>query len=156
MAIEDSPLLAAFAEVVRVRTLQELGRIATSRTRALIGADACTLVLREGELCHYVDEDSLSPLWKGSRFPMSSCISGWVMREGDFAVIEDIRNDPRVPQDAYVTTFVRSLAMVPIDDSPIGALGAYWSTRHQATDLEIEYLRTLADAISITLASQPR
>ena len=29
--------------------------------------------------CYYADEDAISPLWKGQRFPMSACISGWAM-----------------------------------------------------------------------------
>ena len=152
MTIE--PLLHAFADVVRAKTISELGRVVTGRVRGLLGADGCTLVLREDGLCHYADEDAISPLWKGRRFPMSACISGWVMRECDYAVIEDIRSDLRIPQDLYLATFVRSLAMVPIDDPPVGAIGAYWSTRHRATDFEIECLRTLADAVSLTLSTQ--
>ena len=156
MPIEDSPLLHAFTDVVRAKTISDLGRVATSRVRALIGADGCTLVLREGGFCHYADEDAISPLWKGRRFPMSACISGWVMRERDYAVIEDIRGDMRIPQDLYLSTFVRSMAMVPIDEQPVGALGAYWSSRHQATALELECLRTLADAVSLALSMQPQ
>ena len=30
--------------------------------------------LREGR---YADEDAIGKLWKGQRFPMSTCISGW-------------------------------------------------------------------------------
>jgi hypothetical protein len=34
-----------------------------------------TFVLREGDLCYYAEEDAISPLWKGKRFPMAACIS---------------------------------------------------------------------------------
>src|SRR5262249_9792295 len=47
--------------------------------RAVLMADGVSLVLRDGELCHYAEEDAISPLWKGQRFPMSTCISGWSM-----------------------------------------------------------------------------
>ena len=42
----------------------------------LVGADGATFVLRDGDCCYYVDEDAISPLWKGQRFPLEACISG--------------------------------------------------------------------------------
>jgi hypothetical protein len=42
--------------------------------------------------------------------------------------------------------------MVPIrTESPIGAIGAYWATRHLATDEEVRLLQTLADSTSIAI-----
>jgi hypothetical protein len=59
---------------------------------------------------------------------MSACISGWCMLERRAAVIPDVYQDDRIPQDAYRPTFVR-LAMVPVrQDDPIAAMGAYWAT----------------------------
>ena len=46
--------------------------------RELTGADGATFILREGDLCSYVDEDAIEPLWKGRRFPMVNCVSGWL------------------------------------------------------------------------------
>jgi hypothetical protein len=63
------------------------------------------------------------------------------------AVIPDIYADPRVPADAYRPTFVRSMAMVPIGrETPLGAIGAYWAHHHEATEDQLEILRTLADS----------
>jgi hypothetical protein len=50
--------------------------------RQLTGADGATFVLRDGNHCHYSDEDAIAPLWKGLRFPLDQCISGWVMTHG--------------------------------------------------------------------------
>jgi two-component system CheB/CheR fusion protein len=120
--------------------------------RRVIGADGITLVLREGDRCFCADEDAVAPLWKGQRFPMSACISGWAMLNRTAAVIEDIYADPRVPVDAYRPTFVKSLAMVPVrHERPIGALGAYWATRHRPTEAEVRTLEAIADAVSIAL-----
>ena len=47
--------------------------------RQLTGSDGATFVLRDGTFCYYAEEDAISPLWKGLRFPMEICISGWVM-----------------------------------------------------------------------------
>jgi hypothetical protein len=139
-------------DLVEAENLSSLARLATARARLLLRCDGATLVLRDGDLCHYLDEDAIEPLWKGRRFPAEACISGWVMRHRTYATIEDIRGDMRIPQDAYRSTFVRSLAMVPIDHlDPIGACGAYWGSRHTTTPGQLVTLRHLADAIAIGL-----
>lgn len=139
-------------DIVEAENLASLSRLATTRARQLLRCDGATLVLREGDLCHYLDEDAIEPLWKGRRFPGEACISGWVMRHRTYATIEDIRGDMRIPQDAYRSTFVRSLAMMPIDHlDPIGACGAYWGSRHTTTPEQLVTLRYLADAIAVAL-----
>lgn len=123
-------------------------------TRRLVGSDGITVVLRDGAMCHYVEEDAISPLWKGRRFPLEDCISGWCMLRGERVAIADIYDDPRIPHDAYRPTFVRSLAMVPIrSEAPIGAIGAYWALRHEASAEQLEVLQALADSASIALAN---
>jgi hypothetical protein len=54
-------------------------------------------VLRDNGYCYYADENAISPLWKGKRFPMEACISGWAMLNRKPAVIEDIYQDARIP-----------------------------------------------------------
>ncbi len=134
------------------RDLDGIMAIVRHAARELTGADGATFVLRDGDLCFYADEDAISPLWKGHRFPMSACISGWAMLNREAAVIEDIYADSRIPQDAYRPTFVRSLAMVPIRTSaPVGAIGNYWATLHRATEGEVRLLRALADLTSVAM-----
>jgi hypothetical protein len=60
-------------------------------------ADGVTFLLRDGAYCRYVDEDAIAPLWKGQRFPMSECISGWVIRHGHSVAIPDTYRDDRIP-----------------------------------------------------------
>lgn len=46
------------------------------------------------------------------------------MQHRETVAIRDVRFDPRIPQDAYAPTFVRSLVMVPIGRPvPVAALG---------------------------------
>src|SRR3712207_7329692 len=45
--------------------------------------------------------DSMSPLWKGQRFPAAACISGWAIIHRETVSIADIRTDERIPQEAY-------------------------------------------------------
>ncbi|MBD2523040.1 ATP-binding protein [Nostoc sp. FACHB-133] len=137
-----------------VRTIEEIIEIVRLAARDLTNADGVTFVLRDGECCHYVDENAIGPLWKGMRFPLKSCISGWAMLNKQAAVIEDIYQDARIPIDAYKVTFVKSLVMVPIRIAdPLGAIGAYWSTPHLATSEEIELLEILTDTTAVAIAN---
>jgi signal transduction histidine kinase len=145
-------LLSAIQQLSLAHDMPAIMAIVRRAARDLTGADGATFVLREGDLCHYADEDAIGPLWKGARFPMSSCISGWAMLNRQVAVIEDIYADPRIPVDAYKPTFVKSLVMVPIRaESPIGAIGNYWATRHGATEEEVRLLQMLADSTSTAI-----
>jgi hypothetical protein len=132
-----------------IATVQDLVRHAA---RQLTGADGATFILRDGERCHYADEDAIEPLWKGQRFPMEACVSGWAMLNKQPALIEDIYADPRVPHEAYRPTFVKSMVMVPIRTmDPIGAIGNYWATPHRATPEEVGLLQALADTTAVAM-----
>jgi GAF domain-containing protein len=96
--------------------------------RSLIGCEGIAVILKDGDLCHYVEEDAIGPLWKGQKFPASACVSGWAMLNRETAVVPDIRADERIPYELYAGTFVRALAMAPVNvEAPIAAIGAYWS-----------------------------
>lgn len=145
-------LVAAVQELSLARDLQTVTRIVRTVARELTGADGATFILRDNGRCHYVDEDAIGPLWKGQRFPMSACVSGWAMLNRRPAVIPDIFDDPRVPVDAYRPTFVKSLVMVPIRaEEPIGAIGAYWARPYHAAPYEVELLQTLANTTSVAM-----
>lgn len=129
------------------RSLEEIQVILRGSARAGAGAQGATVVWRDGEHCYYADEDAMSPLWKGQRFPVRTCISGWAMMHRQTVAVSDIRADNRIPQEAYRPTFVRSLLMVPIRvKSPVGAIGAYWAGLHEASPEEIQTIERLAEA----------
>jgi diguanylate cyclase (GGDEF)-like protein len=145
-------LVLAVQQLSLARDLATVQRIVRSAARELTGCDGATFVLREDGKCHYADEDAIAPLWKGRRFPLESCISGWAMLHKQPAAIGDIYEDARIPHEAYRPTFVKSLVMVPIRAiDPIGAIGNYWAHRHEATEDEIELLQALADSTSVAL-----
>ena len=146
------PLLRAVQELSLARSVPDIQRIVHTAARELTRCDGATVVLREGDQCHYADDDAIAPLWKGSRFPIDACISGWSMLNREVAVIPDIYSDPRIPHAAYRPTFVKSLVMVPIRTlDPIGAIGIYWAQRHQPTEQEVPLLRALADSTSVAM-----
>lgn len=145
-------LVGVVQELSLVRDLARIMAIVRHAARELTGADGATFVLREGDKCHYADEEAIAPLWKGKRFPMDICISGWAMLNRQAAVIEDIYADARIPADAYRPTFVKSLAMVPIRTvDPIGAIGTYWATKRRPRSHEVKLLQALADSTSIAM-----
>jgi putative nucleotidyltransferase with HDIG domain len=145
-------LVAAIQRLSLARSIPEVQAIVRASARRLTNADGATFVLRDNEQCYYADEDAISPLWKGQRFPLEACISGWSMLNRRPAVIEDIYADDRIPHDAYRPTFVKSLAMVPIRTlDPVGAIGNYWATRHRPTEEEVELLQALADSTAVAM-----
>lgn len=145
-------LLRAVQELSLARSLPEIQQIVRAAARALTGCDGATFVLRDNGMCYYADEDAIAPLWKGSRFPMETCISGWTMLNRRAAVIQNIYDDDRIPHSAYRPTFVQSLVMVPIRRlDPVGAIGNYWADEHMPTEREVSLLQALADATSVAM-----
>jgi diguanylate cyclase (GGDEF)-like protein len=66
--------------------------------------------------------------------------------------IPDVYEDPRIPLEIYRTTFVRSLAMVPIrTQNPIGAIGIYWATTHSPTPDQLRILQIIADSTAVAI-----
>ena len=148
----SAELLNAVEALARAGSSEEVVDIVRRTARRLIGSDGIALVIRDGEACHYIEEDAIGPLWKGSKFPMSECISGWVMQNGRTAAIPDVFKDRRIPSYLYHKTFVRSLVMAPAgSEQPIGALGAYWAQVYEPTHYEIETVETLARAVATAL-----
>lgn len=145
-------LVQAIIDLSKARDLPAVQRIVKTAAREINNADGATFVLREGNQCYYADEDAIAPLWKGQRFPMTRCISGWTMIHHKPAVVPDITVDERIPQDAYRPTFVKSLVMAPIrEDAPIGAIGTYWATPHEVTADDVELMQALANSASVAL-----
>ncbi len=145
-------LMKAVQELSMARSLPDVQRIVRTSARELTGCDGATFILRDNGMCFYADEDAIEPLWKGMRFPMEACVSGWAMLNKDAAVISDIYQDARVPHEAYRPTFVKSMVMVPIRTlDPIGAIGNYWSYARQPSSREVGLLQALADSTSIAM-----
>lgn len=121
--------------------------------RAIVGSDGITVVRREGDEVVYVTEDAISPLWSGQRFPIQICVSGMAIQARTAIVIPDILTDSRVPLNAYLATFVRSMAMVPVGHGEPGmAIGAYWQAAQPIAPIAVERLSALATAAADTLS----
>ena len=145
-------LVQVVQDLSSARTLENIMALVRKAARDIAQADGATFVLRDENLCYYADEDAISPLWKGQRFPMSACISGWSMIHHETVIIEDIYLDSRIPIDAYGPTFVKSLVMTPIRrNDPIGAIGVYWKEQHRPTQEQLDFLQALANTTSVAM-----
>lgn len=153
MSHDSSKILTDVVEKLSMTTsLPHVTSVVAEAARKLTGADGATFVLRDHDKCFYADEDAISPLWKGHRFPIESCISGWSMIHRQPVVIKDIYQDNRIPHDAYRPTFVKSLCMVPIRvKDPLGAIGNYWANGYEPDPEEIKLLQVLANSAAIAL-----
>ncbi|HEX2266549.1 MAG TPA: sensor domain-containing diguanylate cyclase [Solirubrobacterales bacterium] len=147
-----SALLGAVQELSLARTADDVQKVVRVAARELAAADGATFVLRDGDRCFYVDEYAIAPLWKGQKFPLEACISGWAMLNRQSVAIEDIYADDRIPHDAYRPTFVKSLVMVPIRRvDPLGAIGMYWADHHSPSERELAAAQALADSTAVAL-----
>lgn len=138
-------LSLAHNQVAVIETVRETAR-------GIVKSDGITFILRDGDLCHYVEEDAIGPLWKGQKFPLQSCISGWAMLNAQTAVISDVFEDPRVPYDAYLPTFVKSLIMTPVGDKHVAAMGAYWKEKRHFSDMEIMTVKAYSAIVGRALS----
>jgi signal transduction histidine kinase len=147
-------LVQAVRDLAAARDLDRVVEIVRHAARELVDADGATFVLRDEGPCFYVDEDAIEPLWRGQRFPLEACISGWSMLHSEQVVIPDIYLDDRIPHVAYRPTFVKSLVMTPIRTAePVGSIGSYWAEERAATPAERELLLALADSTSVAMES---
>jgi PAS domain S-box-containing protein len=147
-------LVEVIERLSTVASLEEIVAIVRGSARKLAEADGIAFVRREGDECHYVEEDAVAPLWKGRHFPMSACISGWSMLHRRTVVIPDIYADPRIPHDTYRPTFVKSLIMVPIEvEQPVAAIGCYWARPRSIDPTTVPLIEALARSAAGALAS---
>ncbi|CAN5171484.1 HWE histidine kinase domain-containing protein [soil metagenome] len=134
------------------RSIEEVAAVVRSAARRISGADGVCFVLRDGDRCWYLDEDAIGPMWKGQRFPLTACISGWAMIHAQTVVIPDIYVDDRIPHDAYRPTFVKSLVMTPVRaNDPIAAIGAYWAVGQTPSPDVVLKLETMARATAAAI-----
>lgn len=150
---QPSEVLTQTIERLSLATsMNTISQIVTEAARLLTSADGASFVLRDGDQCYYADENAISPLWKGKRFPQENCISGWAMRNRQVVILPDVFVDGRIPKEAYRPTFVKSLCITPIrEQKPLGVIGTYWSTNHTATAEEVRLLQMLSNNTAIAI-----
>jgi len=147
-----SHVLNASERLARAASVGEVVDVLRDTARATVSAEGIAVIIEHNGRCAYVAEDAVSALWQGQSFQFDHCVSGWAMQHRETVAIRDVRLDPRVPQEAYTPTFVRSLVMVPIGRPvPVAALGAYWSEVRDHDPDTIHRLESLARLATIAI-----
>lgn len=142
-----TPLTPALDAISRAHTLTDLTRLVVEAARVLLRADGATFMVCEDDLCHYIDESAVEPLFGDLKVPRAHCIGGWVMAQQCTAVVTNLASESRLRPEDYADTWVRSLVMAPIGSERVfGGLGAYWRTQHEPTAVEVRDLEILAHA----------
>ena len=142
---------SAIEALGRVQSIEEALEVLRARVRRIAQSDGVCVIRRVGDRVRYVGEDVVSPLWVGQDFPIETCISGMAMLERRAILIPDISVDSRVPLNAYLSTFVASMAMFPLGTSePFAALGIYWQTPKPIEPAALTLVETLARSANAT------
>jgi GAF domain-containing protein len=156
MASFSPEYLSADIDQVRLRLGQARDKEAIlemvrTNGRQICKSDGITFVFKKDDHCFYAEENAIGPLWKGQTFPCDHCISGWAMRTGEVAVVEDVFTDPRILPEIYATTFVKSLIMAPVGGRNFAAMGAYWKEQRQFTPMEIATVKIFGSVVGAAL-----
>ncbi|HVN88006.1 MAG TPA: GAF domain-containing protein [Candidatus Binatia bacterium] len=147
--------LATFTE------LDELLRYATRRTREVLDAEGCAILLLDPTgRDFYFPIASQAEASKGIearlaeiRFPADRGIAGWVLSQNQAALVNDVTQDPRfyggVDQQTHVTT--RAILCAPLRgrDGSIGVIEVINPTSGAFTDDDVEFLEALAGDIVV-------
>jgi len=145
-------LLSAVQALAFTREAGQVQRIVKTAARQLARSDGACCVLREGSVAYFADEDAVTPLWKGMRIPLADCIEGWAILNRQWVQIPDVAADPRLDVSRYPSTFVRSLAVVPVRTrEPVGAIGVYWAEPNVPSEDDLRLLMRLAEAASLAI-----
>ena len=140
-------LVDATRSIAKTYSMDSIMHTVHTTARNIMNAEGSSFILREGEYCHYADENAVTPLFKGKTYPLTDCISGWAIKNKQLVAIKDIYSDERIPTELYRETFVKSLAIAPIrQNDPLGAIGVYWDKYYEPSAEELQLLQTLADA----------
>ncbi|WP_416465703.1 hypothetical protein [Sphingomonas sp. VDB2] len=73
----QSFLIEASEQLAAARSMAEVVDVLRRTARSAIGAEGIAIILKDGDLCHYVAEDAIGPLWSGKRSrPIAACRVG--------------------------------------------------------------------------------
>jgi hypothetical protein len=151
---DEIPIASAVANLLHdltaARSQRELMENVTRTARYLLHADGVTFVMREGDHCYCTEEDAITPLWKGKRFPLQTCISGRCIEKHQQVIARDTNR--RALHNVCGQKFIRSLAAIPIQYSqPSSCITSYWFASRKVTRREIYLMKVVANSASISM-----
>jgi diguanylate cyclase (GGDEF)-like protein len=145
-------LISMIKKLSLSKGIEQLAEIAIHEAKQITGADGAAFVLKEENICHFMDENSICPLFKGKQIPLDKCICGWAMEHGLVVNIPDIYNDSRISIENYENTYVKSVVVIPIfPTESIGAIALYWQHEHEIGEDEVSLLQAFTDVFAIAI-----
>jgi GAF domain-containing protein len=146
-------LIAIVQRLSLTRTHADVQRELAAAAQRLAGADGAILVLRDGAGARVQTGDrGPSPPREPLPPSLEDSVIGWVIRNRQAAVVEDLRREMRLPLGWPVAAEATSVVVLPIRRiAPIGVLGVSWVSLRRPAVLELALLQALADATAIAL-----
>lgn len=124
---------------------------------ALIGADACSILLIDPSGCGLVARAAygLQPAHLSQVvFRVGEGVAGWVVARGETAIIDDVSRDPRFIELPGVNERITSLLCVPLlvrGGTPVGVLSASAATPGAFGQRDADLLAFLAKTIALDI-----
>jgi len=151
-------LSRAFSALIE---LDELLRFVNARTKEVLGAESCAILLLDetsGELFFPVSSD-LSPevesRFKEIRFPVDKGVAGWVLQHGTPTIIPDVTHDDRFYPDVdrQSGAQTRDLLYAPLRTrhGVLGVIGLRNKLVGRFDEEDLAFLDALAGSIAIAI-----
>jgi len=157
-AIEQDALNKASQAVTSTLNLETVLRLVLAEVRSLLGMEGATVLLYEpasNELVFAASDGAGSEKLLGVRMPATAGIAGWIMREGQSALVGNAQHDARFYPgiDALTGLTTRSLLAVPLtfNGAVTGVLETINKVGGDLTGHDLEMLSAIASSAAIAI-----
>ncbi|HID61363.1 MAG TPA: GAF domain-containing protein, partial [Anaerolineae bacterium] len=144
--------------ITSVLDIDQVLTLIMSKASELLGAEAGSVLLRDGESGELVFSTCVgerSELLRGRRFPLDRGVAGWAVRRGEPALVADVSQDERFYEefDAATGFHTRSLICAPLKvrEKVIGVLEMVSKTEGNFSADDLRLLRALALPAAIAI-----
>ncbi|HMG55271.1 MAG TPA: ATP-binding protein [Kofleriaceae bacterium] len=145
-------LVRVVQQLALVRDVAAILAIVRRAARELTGADGASVVLRDADHGYRADEDAIAP-GDAEPPPPAGRIGSWALRQRETVALDDAAGDDHVPAELRASA-LRSLVTVPLQRlGRSGAITAFWTTRHRASDSALRLLDALGDATAVAMSN---
>jgi signal transduction histidine kinase len=145
-------LVRALTGLWRARDLDEIAGTVCPAARQILDADGATLVLKDGDGCKVINEDTIAPLWPGERRLRHGA---WMIEQDEPLVIEDLHEDQGLSGQDFRDSYVRGLTVIPVRGERLqAALICSWAGPGFASVGQLAMLHRLAGATAAAIEAQ--
>jgi GAF domain-containing protein len=148
----------AMAEVARAAgeslRVTEVQRLIMRHAMALLRADGCCVVMRDGEYLHIESAVGMAAVLAGVVMPLQGTLSGRVVRTGEPTVSNEVPSEAEPVQRSLALVDIRRAVIVPLRTArgTIGALAVY-NREDEFHDADVRILQRLADQVTVAIVN---